>query len=73
MKTCQTCKYWRKIRNENYKEYPGPHGECLAISGDTVKGIAWIWGTEEDNNDSDLSLVTQPNFGCTLWEEKNEL
>lgn len=68
MNTCATCLHWRKIRDENYKQWPGPHGECKAVS-DTSESVAWVWG-EEGTGGEDVSLITQPSFGCTLWTGK---
>jgi len=79
---CAECKHWRKIRDgdhdfrpfyedaHNPRKYtwPGPHGECgklSDISFDTEP--AWIHGQYFI---PDLSLMTMPDFGCVLFEER---
>ncbi|MDO8610961.1 MAG: hypothetical protein Q7R95_10555 [bacterium] len=68
--TCAQCKYWRKIQDEKFitkdGTWPGPHGECNAIIDYTENpSMAWLCG-----NDGDLSLITQPDFSCSLAVEK---
>ena len=71
MNTCLTCKHWRKIRDEDAFGWPGPHGECLNLDEFSTDKTAWLWfANVEKDNCGDLSLVTKPDFGCTLWEEK---
>ena len=71
MKTCKFCKHWRFIRNVNWETsdgiFPSPHGECMNIS-DLSRKDAWIWGQSE----TDMNLITQPTFGCNLWEKKEK-
>ncbi len=53
---CSNCKFWRKIRNEDYigKDFmwPGPHGECLRI----------------DENSYEASKAVNNN-GKILWDD----
>ena len=63
-KRCVTCKYWRKIRDNDYIDedgglWRGPHGECDRLLLEESKK-AWIWA----NDDFDASLITKPDFGC---------
>ena len=55
-KRCKNCTYWRWIRDENYGEWPGQHGECMLIWELSYK---------------DLSLTTKPEFSCALWSAKD--
>ena len=64
MNRCRNCTYWRWIRDENYGEWVGPHGECRLL--DRWSELAWVAGSE--GNDDDLSLVTKPEFGCIMWK-----
>lgn len=50
MKSCATCSYWRKIRDEDYNAvdssvknlWPGPHGECRLINEYSTEIGAWL-------------------------------
>lgn len=85
MTTCKTCKNWRYIRDESVtvgdSEWPGPHGECRIIDEDSQKAGAWVvsdiyepanWVNTGPELSTDGALVTSPDFGCKLWEAKNE-
>ena len=75
MITCKTCKHWRKIRDEDFKEWPGPHGECNKVN-DFEFSTAWVSsaifpidpGIPVQNATTEPSLITQPDFGCILGE-----
>lgn len=61
---CQTCKYWRRIREIADDEWPGPHGECEKIDEDSQQSLAWTYGSGEC---VDPGLITMPTFGCVEW------
>jgi len=87
MGRCRDCKHWRWIQNENMPArpyfadahdartfvWPGPYGECEIVH-DTSYHVdfdsqpAWIYGMYYL---PDLSLMTKPEFGCILFEEKD--
>ena len=69
MNTCQTCRFWRHIRDETFEGWPGPHGECQLIDEYSIDQLAWIAG----DDDADLSLITKPKFGCVAWQGKEEI
>ena len=82
--TCQNCKHWRKIRDENYMTakgdmWLGPHGECNAIDEFSLDKSAWLSyflgpkdvdKPEPENASVDVSLITKPDFSCPLGESK---
>ncbi len=96
-KMCLNCKFWRFIRNEDYKTWKGPHGECNKITDYSQdEEIAWLdsYTTYPDYDgkleeqgikypirmthdlaDNELiqnaALITKPNFGCNLFEDKS--
>jgi len=70
MNTCETCRYWRKIRDANLGNYPSPHGECTLINDLSFDEVTWIWPPSPTPKDcEDLSLITKPEFGCNQWEQ----
>ena len=70
MNTCKLCEHWRHIRDEDYGDWPGPHGACKIIDDISMdEQPAWTAGTG-DSKEDDLSLITQPDFGCSLWGKK---
>lgn len=76
MNTCATCKHWRRIRDEDFENWPGPHGECGLFDEDSQEQAAWVAGIMVAPEDSDLmtepedlSLITRPEFGCNQWEK----
>lgn len=72
MNTCATCKYWRHIRDEDYKTWPGPHGQCQLFDEDSQDQLAWLSGIVAEHQGvsfaEDLSLITKPEFGCNQWK-----
>ena len=82
MITCGECKYWGHIRDEDYlatpfyvdpheiRDYtwPGPHGECMLIGDISYSDqSAWLYAQLYI---PDISLITQPTFGCVLGEKR---
>lgn len=86
MGRCERCQHWRWIRDEDHsarayfadphdtREYvwPGPHGECLLVHDTSYTETfdsqsAWVHGVYYL---PDLSLITKPEFGCVLFEER---
>ena len=63
MNKCQDCKYWREI--EKYKN-SNPRGECNKITDLSFSENAWVYA----GIDTDASLMTNPLFGCSLFESK---
>ena len=61
--TCATCRHWRHIRDDDYENWPGPHGECRLFDEDSQERMAWVTGVTGE----DLCLVTRPEFGCGEW------
>jgi len=75
---CGECRHWRKIRDENYQEWRGPHGECHLLDEFSTEKSAWLdlWigPLEPDepvkNAAGEASLITMPDFGCVHGELK---
>ncbi len=70
MEKCETCQFWRKIRDddlvlEDGEVWVGPHGECHLIDEFSTDKAAWLAANEGD--DTDMSLITRSNFGCNQW------
>jgi len=76
-KVCKTCKHWRHIRDEDYGDWRGPHGECHLIWEFPQDDVpAWLYATDKYYGDKlaktldfEVSLITMPTFGCNQWEE----
>ena len=54
MKNCLTCKHWKKSGVD--------YGFCEKLD--------FLNGSELAELTDPASLMTRPNFGCILWEEK---
>lgn len=78
---CRDCKYWRHVRDGDYEEWRGPHGECNRIDDASFDEPAWIGviaaALSDDGQswvpvpfEGEASLITQPDFGCGLFEAK---
>lgn len=82
MGLCKNCKHWRHIRDENLKEWRGPHGECHLIDDISPENSAWFWVNTLErvdgewryldhlNIDAEASLITMPDFGCIHFERQ---
>ena len=95
MKHCSNCRFWKKIRDIDYKLpdeetiWYGPHGECIKIDMFPMRKNAWLdsfpvfldeevrdivglraeTDTTGNKLESEASLITKPDFGCSLWEK----
>ena len=62
---CETCKHW--------KQSPIPaslhSGQCTKIVGYAASPHDWKAYVDKDDP-RDGGLVTEHDFGCTLWEKK---
>jgi len=73
--TCATCHYWQHIRDEDFENWPGPHGECELFDEDSQNQLAWTTGIEIAHPHLyavDINLITKPGFGCNQWVEQGE-
>ncbi len=82
MGCCKDCKRWRHIRdtaiNTENGVWSGPHGECMKIdefsNDDGVWLHTWVGPANPclpcENVGYESSLITRPDFGCNLFEEK---
>jgi len=66
MRTCKYCKYWERYRNSacdriviDDEALMPPGDACIAIRADDDQGL-------------DGDLITGPDFGCVLFEEKDQ-
>lgn len=67
---CGGCFFWRKIRDEDYEEWPGPHGECRLIDESSQDQPAWLGATVPKGEElGDIYMITRPDFGCELGRE----
>lgn len=79
-KICKNCANWRFIRENDFRikdglAWPGPHGECDVIC-DLVEWDDKAWTSmscecERVYEGQESNLMTKPEFGCILWENKN--
>lgn len=69
MKTCKTCKFWEDPYHESY--HMPDKKECTCIEdvreGTITEELVCI--STQDMHGRNV-LMTSPNFGCTLHEEK---
>lgn len=70
-RTCELCRHWRKIRDEDLVSedgskqlWPGPHGECALFDEYSTDQLAWL----SSMTGEDLSLITKPDFACNEWK-----
>jgi len=76
MVKCSECKFWRFIRSDDFivddeTTWKGPHGECNKITDTSYDEVeAWV-APQLACEDVDTSLITKPDFGCILGENKN--
>ncbi len=70
MATCETCRFWAKLNDQDARFYgfpAGKYGCCSAILGRDMRkpGVTpAVMTTEGDDPD----LMTLPTFGCVLHE-----
>jgi len=63
MKTCETCKSHKYIRNDYY------HG-MFCINPKLLEMIPQLKG--DLRKDHRLEFHTKPEFGCNLWSKRNK-
>lgn len=86
MINCGECKHWRKIRDEplridDERTMPGPHGECFLLDDYSMDKKAWLYfslsaldpGKPVENAHVEVSMITQPDFGCAHGEVDTDL
>ena len=68
---CGDCKFW------DHRQVDGIRGECQIIQGETVNdvrlsnAVAFIPMCENNGEEVYQNLITQPGFGCILFESKH--
>ena len=84
MNTCSTCKHWDNIdsfiqdlerlgRNEEVFQ---SFKSCNAVSNEDSQTVARICESEVyliSERSTLPFLLTSPDFGCTLWQGKNDI
>ena len=76
MKTCQTCKWWNDahMSNQYLSDELKQYGDCLAINpggGNWYTAIGSHLPIKLNPEDPHVgvSVMTKPDFGCTMHEE----
>lgn len=69
MNKCKDCKWW-------YKDYTPNYGTCMSFTAfednpENNKHPAYISVWASYANDCGADLITREDFGCVLWEAKN--
>lgn len=59
---CSTCRHWQKMMLPTRFRSAG---HCMRINLKSMDSLAWT-------NLHERMLITRPEFGCALWEQKGQ-
>lgn len=73
MNRCETCKHWGSRRGDydrtgHWSPSPSDVRDCRIITNGNTSLATIDWGSGSGLTE----LVTHKNFGCVLWEAKDE-